>query len=120
MYLSTAKGCVTAALALCSIAAQAQSCGFVGLRTIKSYWIEGNTALVVVPTQDFDNPTGCTRFNQAFVLTSNPAYKPILAAVMQAMATNTPIQAYACGCHTYWSGLNWPIIGGLGVGGGPQ
>lgn len=99
--------------------AQAQSCGFIGQRTVKSYWFEGNVGMVIVPTQPFDNPAGCTKSDQVFVLVSQPQYKQVVAAVMHSMSTNTPIQGYGCGCHTYWSNQTWPIVNSLGVGGGP-
>lgn len=98
----------------------AQSCGFVGERQVKSYWIEGSVGLVIVPTEAFANPTACLRSDQMFVLSNNPQYKNILASVMHSMATGTPIQAYACGCHTYWSNQSWPIAVSFGVGGAPR
>lgn len=107
-------------LSTTALAANAESCGFIGLRSVKSYWVEGSLGFVIVPIQTFDNPTACTRSDQAFVLSSNPQYKQILASAMLAMASGTPMQAYACGCQTYWSGQSWPIIASFGVGGSPQ
>jgi hypothetical protein len=114
------KFAAAAVLLFGSFAVQAQSCGFVGLRSIKSYWVEGGVGLIVVPVQTFDNPTACTKFDQAFVLTSNPQYKQILASAMLSLSTGTPMQAYACGCQSYWGGQTWPIITSFGVGGSPQ
>lgn len=100
-------------------AANAQSCGYVGLRHIQSYWIEGGLGLVVIPTQAFDNPSACTRSDKLFVLATHPQYKSILSTVMLAVSNNTPIQAYGCECHTYWAGQSWPSVGAFGFGGSP-
>lgn len=107
--------------ALCvSPLASAQTCGFLGERQIKSYWLEGSVGMVVVPTEPFANPSSCTRSDQMFVLSNNPQYKNAIAAVIHSMASGLPIQVYACDCHTYWSNQTWPIAGALGVGGAPR
>lgn len=100
--------------------ASAQTCGFLGERNVKSYWLEGSVGMVVVPTEPFANPSSCTRSDQMFVLSNNPQYKNAVAAVIHSMASGVPIQVYACGCHAYWSNQTWPIAGALGVGGAPK
>jgi hypothetical protein len=86
------------------------------MRTIDAYWIEEGTFLAVRPSVPFDNPTGCTSSTLAIVPSSSPGYKQLLAAVMQAMATKTPMSFYANGCFSAWgktfpsfyaAGPNW-------------
>ena len=100
--------------------ALAQTCGFLGERQVKSYWFEGTVGMVIVPSEVFANPSSCLRSDQTFVLASNPQYKNIVAAVVHSMSTGVPVQAYTCGCHTYWSNLSWPIAVAFGVGGAPR
>jgi len=114
--LLKARLCLAAILFTCTAAAEAQSCGMIGLRVIKGYWIESNVAVVIRPVQNFANPSGCTKTDMAFVSASHPAYKSMLAAVMQAMASGAPLQGYTCGCKAYWGSDTWPLIDSLGVG----
>jgi hypothetical protein len=87
--------------------AAAQASGPLGSRTIKSYWIEGDWGLAVKATTPWNNPTGCTSSEIAIIPASHPAYKPMLAAVIHAMATNTPLTLWANGCLSAW-GQTWP------------
>ncbi len=93
----------------------AQAVGSVGVRTIKSYWIESGAYLTVTPTTPFDNPTGCSQSSLAIIPATHPAYKQLLAAVIHAMATNTPISAWTSGCYSAWS-QTYPSLYSLGVG----
>ena len=98
--------------------ADAQTCQFIGDRTIKRLWLEVNLGLVIVPTQNFDNAAGCANTSQAIVPASNPMFKNILAGAMMAMATGTPINAFGCGCQSAWN-TNFPSVYNFGVGGTP-
>ncbi len=100
--------------------ASAQTCGFLGQRTIKGFWIENGLGLVVTPTQNFDNAAACTKTVQAIVLQSHPLYKQMHASVMMAMATGTPINAYGCGCQAAWNNDTYPLIVNFGVAVTPQ
>jgi hypothetical protein len=85
----------------------AQASGTLGSRTINSYWIEGGTFLAVRGTTPWDNPAGCTKSDITIIPASHPAYKQMLAAVIHAMSTNTPLTVYASGCYSAW-GATWP------------
>lgn len=97
----------------------AQTCGFVGTRTVERYWIETGLGLVIVPHQAFDNAPGCTSVVQAVVPESHALYKQFQASVMMAMATGMPINGYGCGCQSAW-GQTYPLLHNIGVGGPPQ
>ena len=107
---------LTACLAVGSGAAFGQTAGPIGSRTVKSYWIENAAFLAITPATPFDNPAGCGSSAMVIVPASNAASKQILAAVIHAMATNTPVSGWAVGCYTYW-GQTFPSVHALGVGG---
>jgi hypothetical protein len=111
-------GSTILATTLCAVAppaAQAQASGPLGTRTVIKYWIESSTFLSITPTAPFDNPTGCATSTSAIIPSSHPAYKQMMAAVVHAMATNTPISAWASGCFSFW-GQSYPAIYAIGVG----
>lgn len=120
MSNKTATRFIALAIALATAqSSSAQTCGFVGERRVKHFWIENGLGLVVVPTQNFDNAMACTRPTQAIIVQSHPLYKQMHASVMMAMATGTPINGYACECQSAWN-QTYPVILNLGVGGTPQ
>jgi hypothetical protein len=108
------KALLAAIAVTASTHALAQANGSLGTRIIKGYWIEGGAFLAVKPTTPFDNPTGCTQSDFAILPATNPAYKPMLAAVMHAMVTNTPLSIWGVGCYTAWGGQTWPTVHALG------
>lgn len=95
--------------------AAAQTAGSTGLRSVQGYWFEAGVGMVIRPTLPFANPTGCTHANHIWVFSTNPEYKQIVAAVIQAKASNMPINAWVTSCHTFWSGQSTPVVHGLGV-----
>ncbi len=116
--LSRQTLCV-AASALVGVAlatgAGAQTCGMSGYRTVEGVWVEGGSFLVIKATKPFDNTIGCTKSDMLFVPATSPAYKQIFATVLHAQAIAKPINAYVCGCTTYWNKDSWPTVATLGT-----
>ncbi len=58
---------------------------------------------------------GCARSDLAIIPANHPAYKVMLAAVIHAMSTGTPILMWASGCYSAW-GQTYPSFYGVGPG----
>ncbi|MBT9494368.1 MAG: hypothetical protein IV107_18935 [Paucibacter sp.] len=91
-----------------------QTAGGLGSRAIKSYWIEGNAYIAIIPALPFDNPTGCSRSDLAIIPVSVQSQKQMLAALIHAMSSNAAISSWATGCYSAW-GNTYPSIYALGV-----
>jgi hypothetical protein len=92
-----------------------QAAGSTGARTVQGYWFEPGHGMVIKGAQPFANPTGCTHANTIWVLSTNPEYKQIVAAVIHAKASNMPVIAWVVSCRTVWGGESTPVVHALGV-----
>jgi hypothetical protein len=102
-------------LAVATASATAQTAGSSGARTVQGYWFEPGHGMVIRAAQPFANPTGCTHANTIWVLSTNPEYKQIVAAVIHAKAGNLPVIAWVISCRTVWGGESTPVVHALGV-----
>jgi hypothetical protein len=98
-----------------AMSASAQTHGSSGIRHVKGYWFEQGLGMVIRPTQPFANPMGCTHGDYIWVLETNSSYKQMVAAVIHAKASNTPIAAWITDCKTFWAGQSAPVVHALGV-----
>lgn len=94
--------------------ASAQTAGSTGNVEIRNVGIEQGLGVVVELTAPAANTMQCQNASRLLVLKTNTSYKDILAVVMLAKATQTPVTAWITSCTTSW-GQSWPTVFSLGT-----